>query len=84
MARMGFTLMFWQKLTLVALLLLIVNLGVFTIPCWQALIVGEDGFSIIMTQYIGLFEQVGDVIILTASLILGIASAVWLFKFIYM
>lgn len=73
----------WQKLTLFSLLLLIVNLLVFTVFGWQSLIAGADGYNIIMTSVFGRTEKVLDIIVLTTSVVLGIVSASWLFKFIY-
>jgi len=75
--------MFWQKLTLWSILLLLVNLLVFVVPSWQAFLTGRDGFPIIMTLYFGQLEQVLDIACMTVALILGIVSAVWLYRFIY-
>ena len=75
--------MIWQKLALVSILLLATELIVFTIPCYLALIGGYDGFNVIMTSVFGLWEQILDVIVLSTTLLLGIISAVGLFKLTY-
>ena len=57
-------------IAMVALFLWSLNL---TIPIWWATLVGQDRFMFIMTDYFGVYEQVGDLI---SSVLITVAAVV--------
>ena len=57
-------------IAMVALFLWSLNI---TIPMWRATLVGQDRFMFIMTDYFGVYEQVGDLI---SSVLITVAAIV--------
>jgi len=68
---------FFHLITIFALLLYAIN---WTIPIWIATLSGHDSFIILMTSVLGWPEQVMDLIISTAVIILGCIAFITMLK----